>query len=187
MDNVLYEYLLQNKKKERIPRPQRDDVSGRRPHFRGVNSSFRSPVVMFQNDRAGPSDGAGDVPGALSPRQPGWIDQALTEMEKATPAKQLLVGGISGWVSGYVCGKVGRIAAVAVGGSIILLQIAHYQGFIQINWNRLERRLEDTRRHLNEQTFDNLPFVVEYLREFARRHFLLTGSFFAGFLVGMTT
>lgn len=188
MDSVLYDYLIRNQNKERVgSSSRRNEVLAQRLSSRGYNSALNTPTIVFQNDRAGPLEGAGDVPGAVDYPHSGWIERVMTEMEKASPAKQLAVGGISGWVSGYVFGKVGRVAAIAVGGSIILLQIASYQGLVEVNWNFLERRIEATRRRFNEQTFDNLPYLVEHLRQFARRHFLLTGSFLAGFLVGIAT
>ena len=36
--------------------------------------------------------------------------------------------------------KVGKVVAVAVGGSIILLQIAANEGYIQIDWNKLTKK-----------------------------------------------
>ena len=52
----------------------------------------------------------------------------LTEASKAPAPKQIGIGAACGWVSGYVMMKVGKAAATAVGGSLILLQIAHYKG-----------------------------------------------------------
>ena len=36
--------------------------------------------------------------------------------------------------------KVGKVVAVSVGGSIILLQIAANEGYIQIDWNKITKR-----------------------------------------------
>lgn len=36
--------------------------------------------------------------------------------------------------------KVGKIVAISVGGSIILLQIAANEGYIQIDWNKLTNK-----------------------------------------------
>lgn len=177
MDNILHNLFLRSQNKDR--RSQHDEVAVLHPRSHNT-SSFRQPNIAFQ----GPLQGAGDVHGTVGPHHVSWQEWIVREMEKATPAKQLVAGGMSGWASGFMCAKVGRVAAIAVGGSIILLQIAIYQGFVQVNWTRLERRLEDTRRRINKQTLDNLPTLAENLREFARRHFLLTGSFVAGFFIG---
>lgn len=38
--------------------------------------------------------------------------------------------------------KVGKAAAVAVGGGIILLQIANQQGYITIDWNKINKKVD---------------------------------------------
>lgn len=38
--------------------------------------------------------------------------------------------------------KVGKMAAIAVGGGIILLQIANQQGYIQIDWNKINKKVD---------------------------------------------
>lgn len=40
-------------------------------------------------------------------------------------------------VTGFLTMKVGKIVAVSVGGSIILLQIAANEGYITIDWNKI--------------------------------------------------
>ena len=54
----------------------------------------------------------------------------MKEASKAPAPKQIGIGAACGWVSGYVMMKVGKAAATAVGGSLILLQIAHYKGLL---------------------------------------------------------
>jgi len=38
--------------------------------------------------------------------------------------------------------KIGKFAAFAVGGSIILLEIAHQEGLIKINWSKLDKSVD---------------------------------------------
>jgi len=38
--------------------------------------------------------------------------------------------------------KIGKFAAFAVGGSIILLEIAHQEGLIKINWTKLDKSVD---------------------------------------------
>ena len=61
----------------------------------------------------------------------------LKEISKAPAPKQIGIGAAAGWVSGYVMMKVGKAAATAIGGSLLLLQIAHYKGYITVDWNRM--------------------------------------------------
>lgn len=39
--------------------------------------------------------------------------------------------------------KIGKSIAFAVGGSIILLQIAQHQGYITINWHKVREKSEE--------------------------------------------
>merc|ERR1719365_368371 len=73
----------------------------------------------------------------MSEEAKNTITKFVKDMSKAPAGKQLGVGAAAGWISGYVAMKVGKAAATAIGGSLILLQIAHYKGYVQINWNQL--------------------------------------------------
>lgn len=55
-----------------------------------------------------------------------WLRLHLEELKKSSSAKQLTVGGATGWASGFVFGKFGKTAATAVGGSILALHVSHY-------------------------------------------------------------
>jgi hypothetical protein len=50
-------------------------------------------------------------------------------LSKAPAPKQLAVGAGAGWLVGYLTMKVGKAAATAVGGSLLLLQVTVYQKF----------------------------------------------------------
>ena len=39
---------------------------------------------------------------------------------------------MSGWAAGYVTMKAGKMAATAIGGTLLLLQIAHHKGYIKV-------------------------------------------------------
>lgn len=38
--------------------------------------------------------------------------------------------------------KVGKFAAFAIGGGLILIEIAHQEGYIQIDWSKLTKKLD---------------------------------------------
>uniref|UniRef100_V5GW50 Uncharacterized protein n=1 Tax=Ixodes ricinus TaxID=34613 RepID=V5GW50_IXORI len=46
-----------------------------------------------------------------------WPVSFFRDLTKASPAKQLTVGGVSGWCVGFVFTKAGKVAATAIGGS----------------------------------------------------------------------
>ncbi len=53
------------------------------------------------------------------------VKKFLKDLSKAPAPKQLAVGAGAGWFVGYVTMKVGKAAATAVGGSLLLLQVGY--------------------------------------------------------------
>lgn len=39
--------------------------------------------------------------------------------------------------------KVGKAAAVAVGGGMIMLQIANHKGYVKVNWDKMYKNVEE--------------------------------------------
>lgn len=70
----------------------------------------------------------------------GILERLLGDVSKKSAAKQILIGTSTGWVTGFLTMKVGKIVAVSVGGSIILLQIAANEGYITIDWNKITKK-----------------------------------------------
>ena len=51
------------------------------------------------------------------------VKKILKDISKAPAPKQLAIGAGAGWLVGYLTMKVGKAAATAVGGSLLLLQV----------------------------------------------------------------
>ena len=58
------------------------------------------------------------------------VRKFVKDMSKAPAPKQLAVGATAGWLAGYITMKVGKAAATMVGGSLLVLQIAHHKGML---------------------------------------------------------
>uniref|UniRef100_A0A1B6KJ32 FUN14 domain-containing protein n=1 Tax=Graphocephala atropunctata TaxID=36148 RepID=A0A1B6KJ32_9HEMI len=71
------------------------------------------------------------------------IDKVIGDVGKTSATQQLILGTASGWLTGYLMMKVGKVAAVAVGGGIILLQIANHKGYVKVNWDRIYKNVEE--------------------------------------------
>ena len=65
------------------------------------------------------------------------IKKFTKDMSKAPAPKQLAVGATAGWLAGYMTMKVGKAAATLVGGSLLVLQIAHHKGNLLGNLREL--------------------------------------------------
>lgn len=128
-------------------------------------------------------------------KQPWWRklfgQETRSAGEKYSVATQLLVGGITGWCTGFIFQRVGKLAATAVGGGFFLLQFANHTGYIKVDWNRVEKDMKKAKEQLKIRKSDQLPTEVkskaEELVSFIKQNVLVTGGFFGGFLLGMAS
>lgn len=118
-------------------------------------------------------------------RNQGYIQQILGDISKQSAAKQVAIGGAAGWFSGYLFVKVGKIAACSLGTTLLLIQIAQHQGYIQINWSRVNREVNRARRRVEREADRQYPQLVDNLRRFAQQNMFLAGSFVGGFFIGL--
>ncbi|KAL0985419.1 hypothetical protein UPYG_G00156650 [Umbra pygmaea] len=110
--------------------------------------------------------------------------------DKYTVATQIAVGGISGWCAGYIFKKVGRIAATTVGGGFLLLQIANRSGYVQVDWKKVEKDVNNAKRHLKKKADMAVPelnSIIDQSTEFVKTNVIMTSGFFGGFLLGLAS
>jgi len=117
----------------------------------------------------------------------GWLERALGDLSKASVAKQITVGGVSGWCAGYIFSKVGKAAAAALGGSLLILQVAHHKGYIKINWGQMEKDMNKAKKTVQKDTDKLLPYIAEEVRDFTRENMFVAGGFAGGFLIGLAS
>lgn len=60
--------------------------------------------------------------------------------------------------------KVGKAVAIAVGGSIILLQIANEQGYIKVNWDKLASKTDKLMDKVEERVTGEGPNMLDKVR-----------------------
>uniref|UniRef100_A0A8C5U0A1 FUN14 domain-containing protein 2 n=5 Tax=Passeriformes TaxID=9126 RepID=A0A8C5U0A1_9PASS len=112
--------------------------------------------------------------------------------EKYNVATQLVIGGVTGWCTGFIFQKVGKLAATAVGGGFFLLQIANHTGYIKVDWNLVQRDMNKAKQQLKFHSSGNKmpPEVKSRVDEvviFLKKNVILTGGFAGGFLLGMAS
>uniref|UniRef100_A0A0P4W1J3 FUN14 domain-containing protein n=1 Tax=Scylla olivacea TaxID=85551 RepID=A0A0P4W1J3_SCYOL len=91
-----------------------------------------------------------------------WVQRFVHDLTREPVAKQVAVGGVSGWVVGYLSMKVGKVAATVVGGSLLVMQLAAHKGYIKVDWNRVNRDLEHNARKLKREVESNVnPRVAD--------------------------
>uniref|UniRef100_A0A1B0GGW4 Uncharacterized protein n=1 Tax=Lutzomyia longipalpis TaxID=7200 RepID=A0A1B0GGW4_LUTLO len=97
----------------------------------------------------------------MSGKDSGAIERFFGDISKGSATKQIAIGAASGWLTGFVTVRVGRLVAVAVGGSIILLQIANEQGYINVNWNKVNAKVDKLADKVEETVTGEGPRWVD--------------------------
>lgn len=58
--------------------------------------------------------------------------------------------------------KIGKTIATAVGGSLILLQIANHKGYINVNWSKMNKDLDCATKKLTHVGSDpSIPQMLD--------------------------
>ncbi|CAJ0954207.1 unnamed protein product [Ranitomeya imitator] len=110
--------------------------------------------------------------------------------EKYSVATQIVMGGVTGWCAGFLFQKVGKLAATAVGGGFLLLQIASHGGYIQIDWKRVEKDVNKAKRKIKKQANKSVPEInnlIEESQDFIKQNIVVSGGFVGGFLLGLAS
>lgn len=64
-------------------------------------------------------------------------------------------------VTGFLAMKVGKVVAFSVGGGIIMLQIAANQGYIKVNWDKLQKNAEKLSDKVEEKITGEGPNIMD--------------------------
>ncbi|CAH1640531.1 unnamed protein product [Spodoptera littoralis] len=94
---------------------------------------------------------------------------------KHTTSQNLLLGTITGWGAGVSIVRVGRIAAVGLGGSIILLHFAAEFGYINVNWDRVKETAGESQQWLDR------------VLRFIKKNNCFSVGFMGGFFFGVAS
>ena len=112
---------------------------------------------------------------------------AVKDLSKAPAPKQLCVGAAAGWGAGYLFMKVGKMAATALGGSLLLLQIAHHKGYVKVDWNRMTDDSASMADKLKRKLRLKSRSGFEKFQQFAAENVYLAGGFTGGFFLGIAS
>ncbi|KAM9396777.1 FUN14 domain-containing protein 1-like isoform 1-T1 [Salvelinus alpinus] len=112
--------------------------------------------------------------------------------EKYSVTTQIVMGGVTGWCAGYLFQRVGKIAATAIGGGFLLLQIANHSGYVQVDWKKVEKDVNKAKKHLKKRTKQAAPEINSFFEEvkateFVKKNIVLSSGFVGGFLLGLAS
>ncbi|CAC5370563.1 unnamed protein product [Mytilus coruscus] len=118
-------------------------------------------------------------------RNKTWVQKAFGDISKRSAAQQITIGGVSGWVTGFLFIKVTKAVVVTMGLSLILIQVAQHQGYIKINYRAIQSEIKRTKDVINKEANRHYPGVVENAKRFLQKNMFLAGGFAGGFLIGV--
>ncbi|KAF2904707.1 hypothetical protein ILUMI_01460 [Ignelater luminosus] len=96
-------------------------------------------------------------------------DKILEDISKPSATKQLIKGALSGWLTGYLAIKVGKITACAIGGGIILLEIANEKGYMNVNWDKVNKEMDKVSDKVEESVTGHGPNLVDKMKRYVDR------------------
>ncbi|XP_014467985.1 PREDICTED: FUN14 domain-containing protein 1 isoform X4 [Dinoponera quadriceps] len=114
------------------------------------------------------------------------LEKFLGDVSKSSATKQIIIGSTSGWVTGVVTMKIGKVAACAIGGGIIIMQVAAHQGYIKINWDKVMKKAEKISDKVEEKISGEGPNLMDKVGKLWRRNSCIVTSFLGGFIIGLT-
>lgn len=114
------------------------------------------------------------------------IDKVVKDVGKSSATKQLIIGSASGWVTGFLMMKIGKMAAVTVGGSIILLQLANHKGYIDINWDKVINKVDNAAKSVEASTSKKNK-LLDKVSDFAQKNGFVAAGALGGFLIGLAS
>ncbi|CAK9043619.1 unnamed protein product [Durusdinium trenchii] len=112
-----------------------------------------------------------------------------TSVEELVPFGQTVsVGGLMGVCSGFALKKVGKLAAGLFGGLFCLQQALAYQGYVTVNWSKVEKDLTevlDVNKDGKLDAGDVNEGYTKVLKVLQSNTAGLSGGFAGGFLLGV--
>jgi len=114
------------------------------------------------------------------------------DLSNQSPYVQLGIGGATGWFTGMVAGKVGKVLAAAMGGTILLVNMGTSAGYITVDWKKMEDDMHETsekitRKLIEDQENNTTRRMVNQMSTFVQRNVVTAGGFAAGFFLGMAS
>jgi len=117
----------------------------------------------------------------------GLVERVLGDLSKAPAPKQMAVGGMTGWLAGYTTMKLGKMAATAIGGTLLVLQIAHHKGYIKVNWDKMTNDSTSMADKLKKKLHIKSKTGMQKFQDFASKNIYVAGGFTGGFFLGIAS
>ncbi|BFZ00593.1 hypothetical protein BsWGS_03632 [Bradybaena similaris] len=119
------------------------------------------------------------------PRERTFTDSVretfLGDVTASSALKQFVIGGMVGWGTGYLALKLGETAAMAVGGTLFLCQVAQYNGLIKVNCIKVQHAYTKDDARVKNFEMKNRRSVFAKVRTFFEENFFLATGLATGY------
>lgn len=103
-------------------------------------------------------------------------------MAKCSGATQLCIEGVPGWYPAFRSLKVGKFAATAVGGGLVLLHLADLTEYIKVDWQQVEENMKKAKEQLkipkNKPVPTEVKGTAEEVVSFVKESVVVAGGLF---------
>ncbi|CAH2251987.1 jg13838 [Pararge aegeria aegeria] len=110
----------------------------------------------------------------IGSKEKAFFDDTLNKISKNN-SKDLILGTISGWITGVGVAKIGKVAAFGLGGGIILLHFASDLGYINVNWDKVRDAIGRTQE------------IIDKVGSFVKKNSCFSVGFVGGFFFGVAS
>lgn len=98
-----------------------------------------------------------------------FLDKALSDIGTTTATKQFLLGSTTGWLAGFAAMRFGHIVGLGLGGGAFMLHYANEKGYIDINWDKINKKVDKLADKIEKEATGKSPGWVDKMERFVDR------------------
>ncbi|XP_037919323.1 FUN14 domain-containing protein 1 isoform X3 [Hermetia illucens] len=114
-----------------------------------------------------------------------WFQKMFVDISGKAATTQICIGATTGWITGFALVKIGKMAALAIGGTIVFLEIANENGIVKIDWGKVEKEVDKVTDRVEEAVTGNKKSWMDKITEMSRKNMVLAMSFVGGVFLGI--
>ncbi|XP_044760621.1 uncharacterized protein LOC123318023 [Coccinella septempunctata] len=111
------------------------------------------------------------------------LNRLGNNLKANTFPRQIGLGTSSGILAGFLSMKVGRLTALAVGGGIIIYEIAHHNKIVTKDLESISKQIKE-KNYLNSPKAKKAQELFAHVKKFVGRNKIFSVGLLGGFLVG---
>ncbi|XP_037919294.1 FUN14 domain-containing protein 2 isoform X1 [Hermetia illucens] len=107
-----------------------------------------------------------------------WFQKMFVDISGKAATTQICIGATTGWITGFALVKIGKMAALAIGGTIVFLEIANENGIVKIDWGKVEKEVDKVTDRVEEAVTGNKKSWMDKAERYVDRKIDTAEDFF---------